>query len=240
MRSKRRGIVLLLLAGSSAMLSASLVARHTDEVNAQLGPLKEVLLAGRDLPRGTVLTAANSNRFLETRLVAERFVPRESYSSPVQVMGMTAKVEIPSGTYINSGQLSIGRQAPAPEAEAGQRLVEIPVAGSRELAGMIGPGSYVDLLITVERGDGSSLTYLAYEDLPVVAQVRSNEYGDAGKLGGDDESGRMAVTLRVSVRTAVHLTAAENFAKQIRALPRPPGDRSRAGRINVSKLTLKP
>ena len=36
-------------------------------------------------------------------------------------------------------------------------------------------------------------------------------------------------TLRVSVRQAIYLTAADNFAREIRVLARPPGDHSRAG-----------
>jgi len=36
-------------------------------------------------------------------------------------------------------------------------------------------------------------------------------------------------TLRVSVRQAIYLTAADNFAREIRLLARPRGDRSRAG-----------
>ena len=40
-------------------------------------------------------------------------------------------------------------------------------------------------------------------------------------------------TLRVTTRQAVYLTAAQNFAREVRLLPRPPGDRSRAGRAAV-------
>ena len=36
-------------------------------------------------------------------------------------------------------------------------------------------------------------------------------------------------TLRVTLRQAVYLTAADNFAREIRLLARPPGDRSAAG-----------
>ena len=41
-------------------------------------------------------------------------------------------------------------------------------------------------------------------------------------------------TLRVTLRQAVYLTAAQNFAREVRLLPRPAGDRSRAGRAAVS------
>jgi len=49
---------------------------------------------------------------------------------------------------------------------------------------------------------------------------------DAGTGGSD---GTTLATLRVSLRQAVYLTAADNFAREIRLLARPPGDHSAAG-----------
>ena len=40
-------------------------------------------------------------------------------------------------------------------------------------------------------------------------------------------------TLRVTLAQAVYLTAAGNFAREVRLLPRPAGDRRRAGRSSV-------
>ncbi len=48
----------------------------------------------------------------------------------------------------------------------------------------------------------------------------------------------MAATLRVKVRQAVYLTAAQNFAQEIRLLPRPKGDRGGAGRLSVAGSQL--
>ena len=44
---------------------------------------------------------------------------------------------------------------------------------------------------------------------------------------------RVAATLRVSVRDAVYLAAAQSFAREVRLLPRAAGDRERAGRLSV-------
>jgi pilus assembly protein CpaB len=40
-------------------------------------------------------------------------------------------------------------------------------------------------------------------------------------------------TLRTTLRQAVYLTAAQSYAREIRLLPRPPGDRRRVGRATV-------
>ncbi|MFL5826552.1 MAG: hypothetical protein ACJ76V_08525, partial [Thermoleophilaceae bacterium] len=41
-------------------------------------------------------------------------------------------------------------------------------------------------------------------------------------------------TLRVTLRQAVFLTAAQSFARELRLLPRPPGERRRGLRIEAS------
>jgi pilus assembly protein CpaB len=48
----------------------------------------------------------------------------------------------------------------------------------------------------------------------------------AARPAADDNAGKLVATLRVTVRQAVYLTAAQNFAQEVRLLPRPAGDRS--------------
>ncbi len=49
----------------------------------------------------------------------------------------------------------------------------------------------------------------------------------------DDGAERVAATLRVTVRDAVYLAAAQSFARELRLLPRAAGDRERAGQVVV-------
>ncbi len=241
LKRRRRGIVLLLLAGATAALSVSLVTRHTDAVNAQLGPLQEVLMTKKDLPKGTDLEPDNIDRYLEVRLVAERFVPRKHFSSADQIVGLKSQVDISAGTYVSVGQVSNAGEEDDQEIRNGLRAVEISVEASRSLAGMITPGSRVDFLVTMEGEGGSAVTYLAYENLSVLRAVKADsEGGGADSVGAEDSAGRMLITVRVSAKTAVYLVAAENFAKQIRVLPRPVGDNKRVGSLSMHKSRLKP
>ena len=73
----------------------------------------------------------------------------------------------------------------------------------------------------------------------VMRKFESFTGGGAGIDAGPDEGAEptgaaTTVTLRVTVRQAVYLTAAQNFAREVRLLPRPPGDRGRSGRTVVS------
>jgi pilus assembly protein CpaB len=86
---------------------------------------------------------------------------------------------------------------------------------------LIVPGSPVDVLVT-RGGDGQAgRTELALEDVEVIASA------SAQAAPGDDPGPHVAVSLRVTLRQAVFLAAAQSFAREIRLLPRAPGDRKR-------------
>jgi pilus assembly protein CpaB len=89
------------------------------------------------------------------------------------------------------------------------------------------------VLVTRERSGGSGSTRLALEDAEVLSAV------PAAADSGDAPAGglpRMALGLRVTVRQAVYLAAAESFAREIRVLARAPGDRRRtAAGLSVSE-----
>jgi len=99
----------------------------------------------------------------------------------------------------------------------------------------------VDVLVSTEGREGAGRSFLTLEAVELL-DLRPG----AGGGEGDAEEGEGPVTregaaaaasatatLRVTTRQAVYLTAAQNFAREVRLLPRPPGDRSRAGRAAV-------
>jgi pilus assembly protein CpaB len=87
---------------------------------------------------------------------------------------------------------------------------------------LVTAGAHVDVLVTRERGSGAAgATTLALEDVEVLAARAARARDDAGP--------QVAATLRVTVRQAVYLAAAGAFAREIRLLPRAPGDHRRTG-----------
>jgi pilus assembly protein CpaB len=60
-----------------------------------------------------------------------------------------------------------------------------------------------------------------------VLSAASAPAGGGAAAGNDAGLPRVAVELRVSVRQAVYLAAAQSFARELRVLPRAPGDRRR-------------
>ena len=91
------------------------------------------------------------------------------------------------------------------------------------------------MLVSTEGGSGRGRSFLALEDVELLS-LRSA--GAAAGAGGGESQRRApttVATLRVTLRQAVYLTAAENFAREVRLLPRPPGDRGHLGRAAVGE-----
>jgi pilus assembly protein CpaB len=110
------------------------------------------------------------------------------------------------------------------------------VAGGDTLTESVAPGGRVDVLVSTEGGSGRGRTFLALEDVEVLS-LRAGG-GESGSLGGDEADRPTptgVATLRVTLRQAVYLTAAQNYAREVRLLPRPPGDRGRLGRAGVGE-----
>jgi pilus assembly protein CpaB len=113
--------------------------------------------------------------------------------------------------------------------DRGERAVTVEVAGGLTDAGPA-PGSRVDVLVSTEGpGGGRTQMALAGAELLGVGEAAAG-YSDADPATASAGTTTLA-TLRVTVRQAIYLTAADNFAREIRLLPRPPGDRSRAGAV---------
>jgi pilus assembly protein CpaB len=227
---RARGLALLGAALACAGLAASSVSRYTNDVRAQVGPPVSVLVAHRDLPRGTPITPRLATEAFELRRVPTRFAPPGALASATAAQGFRLATALRPGDYLTDSILVSGRGA-GPAEVAGGRIVEIEVAGARSFASALHPGTHVDVLITTDRGAGPARTYLALQDAELAAFSPASG-------GPDPESARATAGLRVSLRQAVLLTAAQNFARELRLVPRSEGDRRRLGPIGVSATGL--
>jgi pilus assembly protein CpaB len=225
---RRRGLLLLCLALACGGLAASQVAERERAVEERVGPLVPVLVAARDLGSGDRL----SPRSLGVRQVPARFVPPDGLGSAAEVAGARTAVPVRAGSYVTVGQLDAGGEA-GPGAggeklEPGERAVEVGVRDGGSLAGL-GPGTRVDVVVSTENGAGGGRSLVALAGVELLA-VRSAAAAGA-YAGGDADAGagpRALATLRVTLRQAVYLTAADNFGREIRLLTRPAGDHTRS------------
>jgi pilus assembly protein CpaB len=212
-----RALLLLGLAALLGGLAASDVARREAALRDALGPSVPVLVARRDVAAGARLTRGS----VAVRRVPQPYAPRVRFESPHEVDGLRAAVAIAARTDVTPAMIDDGRAAAVtPPVRPGERVADIVAIGAPQL---IGPGSRVDVLVTRERGDGSGATSVALSDAEVLAAA------PAPPADGQpaDRSARVALSLRVTARQAVFLAAAQDFARQLRVLPRARGDRGR-------------
>jgi pilus assembly protein CpaB len=234
---RRRGLLLLGLALASGALAASMVSDRVESVERRVGPLVRVAVAAKDLQAGDRLSPQD----LTVRRIPVAYAPRQALASPAQAGGHTLAASVPAGGYLTSHLLAGAAQGgPAGSPRRGQRVVEIAVAGGGALETSAAPGARVDVLVSTESADGRGSTSVALEDVELLAlRATGTELDPASgpEESAADPAPAMA-TLRVTLRQAIYLTAAQNFAREVRLLPRPPGDRTRAGRAAVGSGEL--
>jgi pilus assembly protein CpaB len=232
-RRRRRAAVLISLALACGGLAASRVQTRASEVESQVGGLRPVLVTRTAVAPGGRLRAAQ----LAIRQVPDRFAPADALVRPEQVVGQRVAGALAPGAYVTSGALAANPsddRAPGSPLRRGERSVDVAVAGGGALT-TAQPGTRVDVLVTTEArsGSGNGRTFLALQDVELLG-ARASDEGPAG--GSDDgvaaRAGTIA-TLRVTLRQAVYLTAAQSFAREIRLLARSPGDRRAAPPLAV-------
>jgi pilus assembly protein CpaB len=192
-------------------------------VRAQLGPAVQVVVARADLRAGRPVAAAD----LALRQVPARYAPVGAATLPETLLGQRLAVPVARGGYLGAAMIATEPEVAGPPVRRGERAAEVVALGARSL---VVPGARVDVLVTRGGEAGAAAgTELALEDVEVLAArvAPPAARAEAGE--------RVAATLRVSVRDAVFLAAAQAFARELRLLPRAAGDDERAGQIVVGE-----
>ena len=236
-----RVIALAVMATLCAVGAASIVSGRERSIRSQVGPLVPVLVASQPIREGKLLTATSATSLLIQRRVPARFVPPGALRSAQQAVGYRTDSELAAGDYVTSGTLvapNTAAQGGSDASARGGRLVELAVSGGMSVLARVEPGSFVDVLVTSDRG-GSPRTYLALQRVELL-QVGSTNGEAATSGGGGDSPADALVTLRVTLREAVLLTAAQNFSREIRLVPRPAGDKRALRPVAVAASDLRP
>jgi pilus assembly protein CpaB len=219
MSRRRRAAILIGLSIILGALAASDVSGREAALRRAVGPTVPVLVARSPLAAGARLDPGA----LAVRRVPARYAPAAGYRSPDEVAGLRAAVPIPAGADLDPALVDDGTRGSGPSGPAlrtGERVAQIVAVGPAQA---LGPGARVDVLVTRDAaGDAAGSTTLALEDVEVLRAARAPA---AGGSGADAALPRVALDLRVSVRQAVYLAAAQSFARELRVLPRAPGDR---------------
>jgi pilus assembly protein CpaB len=217
-------------------LAASEVSTRTAAVEERVGPLVNVVTVTAPIEPGTKLTGKQVAASLSVRAVPASFAPPDALTDPAQATGLKTGGALEPGSYLTASAFDDGVEGGAARrgtgVRNGERALEVSVAATDALRAE--PGTRVDVLVTTEER-----TTLALEDVELLA-LRA---GGADQAPRDAPAGagitpKATATLRVTVREAVYLTAAQNLAREIRLLAREPGDTRRTGALTVNGGSL--
>jgi len=210
MTRRRRAFALLGLALLLGALAASDVAGREAALRRELGPVVPVVVTRAAIPAGRPIAA----RALAVRRVPARYAPADAYRSPREVAGLRAAVPIPAGTDLGAALTGTGGGPGGPPLRAGERVAHVVAIGAPDA---VVAGGLVDVLVTRDAAGGGG-TGAARVELAGAEVLAAAPAPDAGREA--DGLPRVAVTLRVTLRQAVALAAAQSYAREIRVLPR--------------------
>ncbi|HKG40455.1 MAG TPA: hypothetical protein VKB25_15815 [Conexibacter sp.] len=224
MTPRRRALLLLAFALLLGALAAASVHRREAALVQALGPSVPVLVTRAPVAAG--VSPATARPLL--RSLPRRYAPPDAVLSASRLAGARTAVPLPAGSILTAAVLRSPDDAAVEVALGpGERVAEVVAHGDPRA---IVSGARVDVLVTRQTdGSRAGTTVLALEDVEVLAAREAPADASDTTAGG----ARVVADLRVRVRDAVYLAAAQTFAQDIRLLVRAPGDRS-AGRAGLS------
>ena len=225
MSRRARAIAFACAALACAGMAAAVAGGYRADLEGQFGPLRPAIVARARLPAREALRPQDLSRLLEVRRIPERFAPPGAVTSPEQAIGRSPTAAIPAGAYVLAGQLEVPRahnERDSPRLRGGRQPVEIAVTGAEALAtaGEDPRGRRVDVIVTTEPGPGhgSGRTYVTAERVELLALAQSDR-GTGDSLPGPGLA-TWTATLALRRPQALRLIQAENFARQVRLIPR--------------------
>ena len=209
MSPMKRGVLLVtgaLIAGGAGIWFGD---RHLEQrasaLEAELRSdhaTRPVIVARDDLPEGARLTRDTvAIRDMPVTFTHDSALADTAWS---RIAGRTLDRDIAAGRAILPAHVEdTDRARLADQIAPGDRAITIPVSGGAEIAGLLGPGDRLDLMLT-HRDDGGRETVPLLADIPILAT--GAELGDARTTRGPGRYDDL--TLAVSPLEAARITHA--------------------------------
>ena len=239
------GKAVLLLALFLGLVSAVLVyvylSQAGGEKTAASGDTKQVLVAREDIPVATRIT----DSMVELKAIPVDAVHPDSFSSTEGVVGNMARYPIAAGEQVLSDRVAAssvtlreGEELPLPYIVAeGKRAVSVSTSALIGAGGLMRPGDYVDVILTLKLGDDQigriilqNLEVLALDQKVEKVAPKFEEGQEERTPTGEGETKPEAVTVTLAVAPVEGevLTVAEecagNFGGRLALALRPFGE----------------
>lgn len=208
MSRRRRGGLLIVLAGA-----LGLVAAFISLGAGSAAPPATVVVARAPLGTGLLIDEATAAAALAAVEVPASAALPGMLGAPGDAVGRRVAAPVAAGEPLTQAALGgTPGVGPGPLA-VGERAVAVPLSAAGAAAAGVRPGARVDVVAST--GEGlTGRTALVVADAEVLGVATPDAVDPAGGPGD--------VVLRVRTRQALGITAALNFAREVRLLIRPP------------------
>jgi pilus assembly protein CpaB len=204
----RRSGLWMALAGVAGLLAAVLTLR----ASAQPDTGGTILVARAPLPPGLLIRGDIAGEALAERAVPSSLRLPGVLTDPAQAAGRRIVTRIGAGEPLTQAAFGGAPDSgPAPLAP-GERAVAVPLSSAAGAAAGLVPGARVDVVASTGEGVAGR-TALVVADAEVLA-VAEDPSADGIAASG-------SAWLRTSAAQALRITAALNFAREVRLLARP-------------------
>jgi pilus assembly protein CpaB len=208
MTRRRRGGLLIALAGALGLVAAivSLGAGSSP-------PPATVVVARAPLGTGLLIDDGIAAAALTTAQVPASGLLPGMLGDPAQALGRRVAAPVAAGEPVTQAALGGAPGAGPGPLAIGERAVAVPLSAAGAAAAGVRPGARVE--VVASSGEGlTGRTALVVADAEVLGVGTPDTADPVGAPG--------EVVLRVRARQALRITAALNFAREVRLLVRPP------------------
>ena len=204
----RRSGLWLIAAGIIGLLAAVVTLRSAGAAPAQ----GRIVVASQALPPGLLLDAEAVGRALVAAPAPAALDLRGVFADAGEVVGRRVVVPIGAGEPLTEATLGGGAGAGPSPLAAGERAVAVPLSAAGGAAAGLTAGARVDVVASTGEGlAGRTAVVVGDAEVLAIAETRSPDgFGESGEAW-----------LRVSSAQALRITAALNFAREVRLLARP-------------------
>jgi Flp pilus assembly protein CpaB len=204
---RRRGALWTALAGAAGLLAVLLTLRAAAEPDAG----GWVLVARAPLPPGLLIDDAVASEALVPAPVPAGLRLEGLLSAADQALGRRTAAPVSAGEPLTQAVLGGAPGTGAAPLAAGERAVAVPLSAAGGAVGLA-PGARVDVVASSGEGPAGR-TEVVVADAEVLATAEAAPDGGLGSAG--------EALLRVTSAQALRVTAALNFAREVRLLARP-------------------
>ena len=247
---RKRAATIIMMVGIALALVAGLgvfaMARQAKADRTAQVPQVLVVMASRDIPDGTAVTADS----LTMQAFPSDFVPHGAIAAPDDAIGKYTTTQITKGQIVLSNQLSTTLRAGnlSLSVPAGMEAVALPMTDLMSSNGAIKAGDHVDILLTIDLveikldtaggtpttpGAGGNVknpvtqTTLQNVEVLAVGEAANDSSGSgssATTAGSSNSTAKGAVIVSVSPQDALVLKYAKDSGGVVDLALRAPGD----------------